>query len=48
MNKLEVTVQRLSEDVRMPGYAHDGDAGVDLYSNGNFNVKPGERVLVTT
>lgn len=48
MNKLEVTVQKLNSDIKMPAYAHEGDAGVDLYSSGNFNLKPGERVLVPT
>jgi dUTP pyrophosphatase len=48
MDKLEITVQRLNDDTKMPAYAHEGDAGVDLYSGGNFNLKPGERVLVPT
>ena len=48
MSKLEITVQKLDADVKMPAYAHEGDAGVDLYSSGNFNLKPGERVLVPT
>jgi len=48
MTKLEIIVQRLDKDIKMPAYAHDGDAGVDLYSSGNFKVKPGERVLVPT
>ena len=48
MNKLEITVQRLDKDIKMPAYAHEGDAGVDLYSSGAFNLKPGDRVLVPT
>ena len=48
MNKLEITVQKLNAEAKTPAYAHDGDAGVDLYSDGNFTVKPGERVLVPT
>jgi len=48
MGKIDVVVQKLSADSVVPKYAHEGDAGVDLYSAGNFTVKPGERVLVPT
>ena len=48
MNKLEIMVQRLCEDIPLPKYAHEGDAGVDLYSRADYLVKPGERVLVST
>jgi len=48
MTKIEIQVQKLDPAMQIPKYAHDGDAGVDLYSSGNFTVKPGERVLVPT
>jgi len=32
----------------LPGYSHQGDAGFDLYSSGNFILKPMEKKLVTT
>lgn len=48
MNKLEVTIQKLSEEAVMPKYAHDGDAGVDLYSAAERTLKPGERALIPT
>ncbi len=48
MDKLEIMVQRLCEDIPLPKYAHEGDAGVDLYSRADHLVKPGERVLVST
>ena len=48
MNKLQITVQKLDADVKMPGYAHDGDAGLDLYSTINHTLNPGERVLIPT
>ena len=32
----------------MPSYAHEGDAGMDLYSAVNIIIKPGERKLVST
>lgn len=48
MNELEVLVQKLSEDAVVPKYAHDGDAGVDLYSTTEKSLKPGERALIPT
>jgi dUTP pyrophosphatase len=48
MNKLEVTVQKLNPEVKTPGYAHEGDAGVDLYSAIDHVLQPGARVLVPT
>ncbi len=48
MSKLEVQVQKLSPEVKMPGYAHEGDAGVDLYSTVDHLLAPGERFLVPT
>jgi dUTP pyrophosphatase len=48
MDKLEIPVQRLNEGVAIPGYAHDGDAGVDLYAAADITVRPGERALVPT
>jgi dUTP pyrophosphatase len=32
----------------MPSRAHDGDAGVDLYSADNIELGPGQRALVST
>jgi dUTP pyrophosphatase len=32
----------------MPGYAHEGDAGLDLYSAIDHLLLPGERILVPT
>ncbi|MBI4351485.1 MAG: dUTP diphosphatase [Elusimicrobia bacterium] len=48
MSKLEIQVQKLHADVKMPAYAHEGDAGLDLYSIINHTLQPGERVLVPT
>jgi len=48
MSKLEIAVQKLHADVKMPAYAHEGDAGLDLYSAINHTLQPGERVLVPT
>jgi dUTP pyrophosphatase len=48
MEKLEIPVQRMSESTVLPKYAHDGDAGVDLYANADLTIQPGERALVPT
>ncbi len=48
IKKINVQVQKLDPSLPDLKYAHEGDAGVDLYSSGNFTVKPGERVLVPT
>ena len=48
MSKLEIAVQKLHPEVKMPGYAHEGDAGLDLYSTIDHLLLPGERILVPT
>jgi len=48
MSKLEIAVQKLHAEVKMPAYAHEGDAGLDLYSTINHTLQPGERVLIPT
>jgi len=48
LKKINVSVQKLAADTVVPRYAHDGDAGVDLYSSVTVSVGPGERTLVPT
>ena len=48
MEKLEISVQKLTEDAAIPRYAHDGDAGVDLFAAADIVVPPGARALVPT
>jgi len=48
MEKIEVLVQKMAPDSIIPKYAHEGDAGVDLYSTGTFTLHPGQRLLVPT
>ncbi len=47
-NSVDVLLRRLDPDVPMPGYAHPGDAGVDLVTRVDAVVEPGERVLLPT
>jgi dUTP pyrophosphatase len=43
-----MAVVRLDRDLPMPNRAHDGDAGVDLYSALDVELAPGQRALVPT
>lgn len=43
-----LNVKRLNEDAILPNYAHRGDAGLDIYSVEEYEINPGERVLVKT
>jgi len=39
-------VRRLDPDLPLPGYAHPGDAGLDLYAADTTVLQPGERALI--
>jgi dUTP pyrophosphatase len=45
---VEVPFRRLDPEATLPSRAHPGDAGLDLSSNAELEVGPGERVLVPT
>ncbi|MBW2984611.1 dUTP diphosphatase [Candidatus Woesearchaeota archaeon] len=45
---MKLQVQRVVEDVKVPSYAHEGDAGMDLYAAEEYILKPGERKLINT
>ena len=47
---IPIQVKRVRDtDVPLPTYAHEGDAGVDLYNAADpITIKPGERALVPT
>ncbi|MBU3941926.1 MAG: dUTP diphosphatase [Nanoarchaeota archaeon] len=45
---LRIKIKKIKESAILPHYAHDGDAGVDLYSTEDYVLKPGQRVLVST
>jgi dUTP pyrophosphatase len=44
----DVLIQRLNKSVSIPAYANSGDAGVDLQCVEDFELKPGQRLLVST
>ncbi len=45
---LKVHIKRLREDAVIPTYAHESDAGVDLYAAESYVLKSTERKLVST
>lgn len=46
---LEVPLVRLDPDLPIPGYAHEGDAGADLYARRDVTLPPrGGRAMVAT
>ncbi len=46
LNALAIKIKRLTSTAKLPTYAHMGDAGMDVYSNGDFILKPGERAKI--
>lgn len=45
---IPIKIKKLSEDAIIPHYAHEGDAGMDVYSIENITLKPRERALIKT
>lgn len=43
---IPIQLKRLNPAATMPAYAHPGDAGLDLYSCEEIELKPGERAGV--
>ena len=48
MEPVEIAVRRLDPEVPLPSYARSGDAGCDLVTTVDVELKPGERTLVPT
>lgn len=45
---MKIRVKKLSENAKLPEFAHRTDAGADLFSDEEIVLKPGERALVST
>lgn len=45
---LKIKIRKIKENAILPHYAHEGDAGVDLYSTEDYVLKPSQRILVST
>ncbi len=41
-------IKRLDDGLPLPAYAHEGDAGIDLYAACDVSLAPFQRALVTT
>lgn len=48
VNKINVPVQRCREGARIPAYAREGDAGMDVCAAEDVAILPGQTVLVPT
>lgn len=40
---MKIKLKKLNPDIKIPTYAHPGDAGLDLYSQETFVLEPGKR-----
>jgi dUTP pyrophosphatase len=45
---MRLAIRRLDPELPLPGYAHAGDAGMDLYSAEDVTLEPLQRALVST
>lgn len=45
---IDLPVHRLDPELPMPGYAHPGDAGADLFAAEDVKLPPGGRAVVGT
>ena len=45
---LELKIKKVNKDAKLPEYAHEGDAGLDLFSVDDITILPGESKLVKT
>lgn len=45
---MRVSITRLDDDLPLPSYAHEGDAGLDLLATEDVTLAPGERAAVPT
>lgn len=48
MNKMLLKVEKIHKDAIIPSCAHEGDAGLDLYSIEELEINPGETALIKT
>lgn len=48
MQKPHVQIKQLHPDAKIPSYAYEGDAGMDLFTIEDYTLKPGERHVFQT
>jgi dUTP pyrophosphatase len=47
-NKMQIKIKKLHRDAIIPKYAHEGDAGMDIYSIEDTIMPAGERAIIST
>ena len=45
---VDILIRRLDPEIPLPAYEHPGDAGADLRTTVDAELKPGERALLPT
>ncbi len=45
---MQLRIRRIDPNLPVPAYAHDGDAGLDLYAAESATLAPGQRQLIPT
>ncbi len=45
---MQLSLKRLDPSLPLPSYAHEGDAGLDLYAAASVDIPPGQRLLIPT
>lgn len=45
---IEIEIKLLDEEIPVPRYQHEGDAGLDLPSRVDYVLEPGERAMIPT
>lgn len=45
---INVPIQRLSDEVKLPEYAHTTDSGLDVFALDNYTIDPGEIKIIPT
>lgn len=45
---VKIKIKKLTKDAKLPRYAHRGDAGLDIFSCEDYELKPGEKYAVRT
>jgi dUTP pyrophosphatase len=45
---VRINIKRAHKDAIVPSYAHEGDAGLDLFSTEDYIIKAGEQIAVDT
>ena len=48
MNNISIKIKKLREDVILPSYALEGDAGLDIYTREDAIINPQERYIFHT